>query len=121
MPRKTRIGQADVLAGLIADIRNQQDFRKTGEQVLLDDMDFELSEPGAEFDVTLVGELLPSKGDNNVVVKDALDLAECLSVDVPSEIEANFRPAGRTTFLHRWLQRNLPRCDTAAAHVFTRS
>src|ERR1700751_3045242 len=103
MPKEARIGQADVLAGFVTDIGNQQDFRKTGEQVLLDDVNFELSEPRAEFDVPLVGKLLSAKDDNNIVVEDALDLAECRVVDVLRKIEADFRTAGRTTFLNRWL------------------
>ena len=96
-----------MFAGFVADIGDQQDLRKTGEQVLLDDMDFELSEPRAEFDVPLVGELLSAKDDNNIVVEDALDLTECRIVDVLREIEADFRAAGRTALLHRWLHRAL--------------
>src|SRR5580704_2834515 len=95
MPSEARIGQADVLADFVTDIGNQQDFRKTGEQILLDDVDFELSEPRAEFDVPLVCQLLSAKDDNNIVVEDALDLAECRIVDVLREIEADFRAAGR--------------------------
>jgi hypothetical protein len=36
-------------------------------------------------------------------VEDALDLTECRIVDVLREIEADFRAAGRTALLHRWL------------------
>ena len=115
MPGKARIGQADMLAGLVADIGNQQDLRKTGEQIFLDDVDFELSEPRAELDVPLVCKLLSAKDDDNIVVEDALDLAECRIVDVLREIEADFRAAGRTAFLHRWPHRALPRRDTGAA------
>ena len=108
MPGEARIGEADMRAGFVADIGNQQDFRKTGEQVLLHNMNFELSEPKAKFDVPLVCQLLSAKDDNNIVVEDALDLAECRIVDVLREIEADFRTAGRTAFFHRWLQRALP-------------
>jgi hypothetical protein len=89
VPSEARIGEADMFAGFVADIGDQQDLRKTGEQVLLDDMDFELSEPRAEFDVPLVGKLLSAKDDDNIVVEDALDLAESRIVDVPREIEAD--------------------------------
>jgi hypothetical protein len=89
-----------VLTGLVADIGNQQDFRKTTEQVFLDDMDFELSEPRAEFDVPLVCKPLSPKDNDNIIVEDALDLAECRIVDLLREIEADFRTAGRTAFLH---------------------
>ncbi len=121
MPSKTRIGEADMLAGLVADIGNQQDFRKTGEQVLLDDVDFELSEPRAEFDVPLVCQLLAAKDDDNIVVKDALDFAECRVVDVLREIEADLRTTSRAAFFHRWLHRALPPRDSGAASVFTHS
>ena len=103
MPSEARIGQADVLAGFVTDIGNQQDFRKTGKQILLDDVDFELSEPRAEFDMPLVGKLLSAKDHNNIVVEDALDLTECLIVDILREIEADFRTACRAAFLYRWL------------------
>ena len=71
MPGEAGIGQADMLAGLVADIGNQQDLGKSGEQVLLDDMDFELSKARAELDMPLVRQLLVAKDDDDVVVKDA--------------------------------------------------
>ena len=121
MPGEARVSEADVLAGLIADIGNQQDFRITGEQVFLDDVGFELSEPRAEFDVPLVGKLLSAKDDDNIVVEDALDLAESRIVDVPREIEADFRAAARTALLHRWLHRALTVPRNRSFIVFTRS
>ena len=112
MPGKARIGEADMLAVLIPDIGDQQDFGKTGQQIFLDDVDFELSEPGAEFDVPLVGQLLPAKHDDDIVVEGALDLAECRIVDVLREIEVDFRAAGRAAFLHRRPHRALLRAAT---------
>src|SRR5262249_32901728 len=55
MPSKAGIGGADMLVGFVADIGNKQDLREPGNQVLLDDMNFQLSEPRAEFYVPLVG------------------------------------------------------------------
>ena len=54
MPSKAGIGQADMLAGLVADVRDQQDLGMTRQQVFLDDVNFELAEPAAEFDVPLI-------------------------------------------------------------------
>src|SRR5271166_1223582 len=107
MPGEAGVGQADMLAGFVADIGNQQDFRKSGEQVLLDDMNFQFSEARAELDMPLVRQLLVAKHDDDVVVEDALDLAECPVIDVLREIEADFRAAGRAAFLHRWPHRAL--------------
>src|SRR5260370_40502998 len=110
-----------MFAGFVADVGNRQDLRKTGEQVLFDDVDFELSEPRAEVDVPLVWSLPPAKDNDTIVVEDALDLTECRIVDVLGEIEADLRTAGRAALLHRWLQRALPHRDTGAANIFTRS
>src|ERR1700719_1868441 len=119
MPGEARIREGDVLAGLMADIGDQENLRKTEEQVFLDDVGFELSEPRAEFDVPLVGKPLSPKNNDNIVVEDALDLTEGRIVDVLREIEADFCTAGRTAFLDRWLHRALPRRDTGAANIFT--
>ena len=81
-------------------------------------MGFELSEPRAELDVPLVCQLLSAKDYDNIVVEDALDLAERRIVDVLREIEADFRAAGRTAFPHRRPHRALPRRYTGAANLF---
>ena len=58
-----------MLAVIMPDIGDQQDFGKARQQILLDDVDFEFAEAGAEFDMPLVGQLLAAKHDDDVVVE----------------------------------------------------
>src|SRR5690349_5320893 len=50
----------------------------------------------------VVGQLLPTKHDDDVVVERALNLAECGIIDVLREIEVDLRTAGRAGFRHAW-------------------
>jgi hypothetical protein len=54
MPGEAGIGQPDVLALLVTNVRDQQDLGKAGQQVFLDDMNLQLAEPAAEFDMPLI-------------------------------------------------------------------
>src|SRR5690242_1518636 len=125
VPGEARVGEADMLAGFVADIGNQQDLREPRKQVFLDDVDFELAETQAEIDMPLARQPLSAEDDHNVVVKDALDLAESRSIDVLSEIEGDLRAARRAAFPHRWPHQSLASllrlAPAAAARLFTPS
>jgi len=54
MPGKAGIGEPDMLAAVILDIRDQQDLRETRKQVFPDNMNFEFAKPTTEFDMPLV-------------------------------------------------------------------
>jgi len=54
MPGEAGIGQPDVLAALVTNVRDQQDLGKARVQVFLDDVNFQRAEPAAEFDVPLI-------------------------------------------------------------------
>ena len=51
MPGETGIGQPDMLAPLVPDVRDQQDLGVARKQVFLDDVDLELAKAAAEFDL----------------------------------------------------------------------
>jgi hypothetical protein len=95
VPRKTGIGQTDMLAAVILYVRDQQDLGKVGQKIFLDDMNLELAEPPAEFDVPPARELLITEYDNDIVVEGALDFAKGPVIEVAPEIKDDFRAACR--------------------------
>ena len=105
-----------MLAGLGANIGNQQDFRIAGEQEFPDNVGFELSEPRAEFDVPLVRQVLSAKDDDEVVVKSSLNLPECRLIDVLCQIAGNLGAASSTAFRNHRLHR--PSRSMFRLHVF---
>ena len=109
MPGEAGIGQPDMLAALVTDVRDQQDLGKAGEQVFLDDVNLQLAEPAAEFDMPPIRQVLPAKDDDDVVVKGALDFAEPRTVDVTREIEGDLRTARGTALDDRELHPGLLR------------
>jgi CheY-like chemotaxis protein len=104
MPGEAGIGQPDMLAAVVANVRDQQDLGKARQQVFLDDVDLEFAEPAAEFDMPLVRQILSPEDDNDVFVEGAFDRPERRIVDVLREIESDLRTAGSTAFrdLHRF-------------------
>jgi hypothetical protein len=54
MPGEAGIGKPDMLAAVVADVRDQQDIRETRKQVFLDDVNLKLAKSAAEFDMPLV-------------------------------------------------------------------
>ena len=81
MPGKAGIGEPDMLARLVLDIRDQQDLGIAGQQVFLDDVDLQLAKAAAESDVLFVGEALIAEEHDDVVVEQPLDLGEGPVVD----------------------------------------
>ena len=51
MPGEAGVSQPDMLAVLVANVRDQQDLRIAGQQVFLNDVDLELAKPPAEFNM----------------------------------------------------------------------
>src|SRR5262245_25054027 len=90
-----------MLAPFISYVRDQKDLRIARKQIFLDDVDFELSEPTAEFDMLFIRQLLSAKHRHNVVVEGAFDFSEGGIIDVAREIKIDFRAACRAAFLHR--------------------
>src|SRR5262249_40423000 len=86
---------------------NQKDFREPGEQVFLDDVNFQLSKPGAEIYVPFVGQSLSAKHDNDVVVKSTLHFVKSRVVDVLAQIKADLRSAALCALPYRWPHRTL--------------
>jgi hypothetical protein len=54
MPSEAGIGEPDMLAAVVADVRDQQDLRKIRKHVFPDDVDLELAKSAAEFDMPLI-------------------------------------------------------------------
>ena len=71
------------------------------QQVFLDDVDLQLPEPAAEFDVARARERLAAEHDHDVVVERRLDFAELLLVHVAGEVERDLRPERRAAVLDR--------------------
>jgi len=101
VPSKAGVRQPDMLARLVLDVRDQQDFGKTGQQVFLDDVDLEFAEAAAERDVLLFGQPLIAEKYDDVVVKDPLDLAKGPVVERLRQIENDLRTQGGVGLSHR--------------------
>src|SRR5580693_1589030 len=90
----------------------------TGQQVLLDDVNFELAKAAAELDVPFIAEALAAKEHDDVVVEDALQLAEGLVVDRPGQVEADLGAERRVAFPN-W-DRHWPACHCERSEAIPR-
>ena len=61
VPGEPGIGETDMLAVLVADIRDQQDLGIVRQEVFLDDMDFQLAKAPAERDLLFLGQMLAAE------------------------------------------------------------
>jgi hypothetical protein len=89
-----RVGESDRLAS-IENVRDHQDFRVSGEQVLLEDMDLELTEPPAERDLLVGRQLLIAKDDDRMLVIRVAHALERRRVELTRQIDADDLGADR--------------------------
>ena len=98
MPGEPGIGETDMLAVFVADIRDQQDLGMVRQQVFLDDMDFQLAKAPAERDLLFLGQMLVAEKDDDVVVEMPLQLGEGRIVDRPGQVEDDLGAARSAGF-----------------------
>ena len=98
MPGEAGIGEADKLTRVVLYVGDPQDLGMTGQQVLLDDVNFELAKAAAELDVPFIAEALAAKEHDDVVVEDALQLAEVSSSIGPDRSKPISAPSAASHF-----------------------
>ena len=118
MPGEPGIGEADMLAIVVLDVRDQQDLGMVGQQVFLDDVDFEFAEAAAEPDLLLARQMLIGKANDNVVVEGTLDRGERVVIDRLRQVERDFGAAGGVGFADRYWHRARPTWKDRAIIAF---
>ena len=100
MPSEAGVRQANVLAVLVLDVGDHQNFRMVGQQIFLDHMDFQFAESAAQFDMAFVREPLVAKIDHNIVMESLLNFRKGAFIQLRGKIKFDFGAAGVAALGH---------------------